>query len=312
MDNNFIEIQELLRNKAELNARLNLIPYDGTVEIKEIKDKKYLYIRKRIANKVNSTYIGVYSEELHDTLLRQIKDVREIKKNIRIIEKKLAELGYNNKELDPKVIINLDFARANVKSIIYDQAVLEGISTTFPDTELIIDNGKVNNVSAEDVLKIINLKHAWEFILDKDVILSNTSYYVCQYIAKLINEGIYYAGGKIRQVPVKIGGTSYIPPIPIEDIVKDEISNIVNSTKDDVDIAIELALYVMKTQVFLDGNKRTGIILANHYLISKGKGLLVVPYNLVSDFKKLLVSYYEGIDLKSIKDFLREKCLRQF
>ena len=312
MDNKFIEIQDLVRSKAELNARLNLIPYDGTIEIKEINNKKYLYMRKRIANKVSSSYIGLYSEELHTTLLRQIKDVREIKKEIRKIEKKLAQLGYNNEELEPGVIINLDFARANVKSIIYDQAVLEGISTTFPDTELIIENGKVNNVSAEDVLKIINLKHAWEFILDKDVIQSTTSYYVCQFIAKFINEGIYYNGGKIRQVPVKIGGTSYIPPIPIENMVKDDIYKIVNSGKDEVDIAIDLALYVMKTQVFLDGNKRTAIILANHYLISKGKGLLVVPFDLVCDFKKLLVEFYEGTSIESIKEFMRTKCWRKF
>ena len=29
------EIQELLRKRADLNARLNLMPYDGTPEIKE-------------------------------------------------------------------------------------------------------------------------------------------------------------------------------------------------------------------------------------------------------------------------------------
>ncbi|MBQ9124796.1 MAG: hypothetical protein IJY14_03800 [Acholeplasmatales bacterium] len=39
MDNNFNEMQYLLRNKAELQARLNLIPYEGTVEIKSIADK---------------------------------------------------------------------------------------------------------------------------------------------------------------------------------------------------------------------------------------------------------------------------------
>ena len=166
MENNFNEIQFLLRSKAELQARLNLIPYEGTVEIKSIDDKKYLYIRKRIANKVKSIYVGVYSEELYTVLLRQVKDAKDIKKKIRKIEKELAKLNYNQKELSNEVILNLDFARANMKSLIYDQAILEGISTTFPDTEAIIDNGKVNNMSTEDVMKIINLKHAWEFILD--------------------------------------------------------------------------------------------------------------------------------------------------
>lgn len=196
MQNTFETIQNLLRTKAEYQARLNLIPYEGSIDIKENSGKKYLYIRKREAGRIQSTYVGLYSEELHQTLLRGVKEARELKKQIRAIEKELAALGYSHEELAPDVILNMDFVRANMKSIIYDQAVLEGVSTTFPDTELIIENGKVNNVSAEDVQKILNLKHAWEFVLDKDVIQSPTSYYVCQYIARLVNEGFYYEGGK--------------------------------------------------------------------------------------------------------------------
>lgn len=312
MENNFEMIQELLRTKAEYQARLNLIPYDGVVEIKEVSDKKYLYIRKREAGRKTSTYVGPYSEELHQVLLKSIKDAREIKKAIRDIGKQLASYGYSHDELSANVVLNIDFARANMKSIIYDQAVLEGVATTFPDTELIIDNGKVNNVSAEDVQKILNLKHAWEFVLDKDVILSETNYYVCQYIARLVNEGFYQQGGRIRAVPVTIGGTSYIPPIPIEHQVKEDIDNIIKSGDDVVQVAIELALYVMKTQIFNDGNKRTAIIFANHYLISHAGGLMVVPQNLVPEYKKMLVKYYEGTDEETIKSFMREKCLKTF
>ena len=312
MENNFEMNQELLRTKAEYQARLNLIPYDGVVEIKEVSDKKYLYIRKREAGRKTSTYVGPYSEELHQVLLKSIKDAREIKKAIRDIEKQLASYGYSHDELSANVVLNIDFARANMKSIIYDQAVLEGVATTFPDTELIIDNGKVNNVSAEDVQKILNLKHAWEFVLDKDVILSETNYYVCQYIARLVNEGFYQQGGRIRAVPVTIGGTSYIPPIPIEHQVKEDIDNIIKSGADVVQVAIELALYVMKTQIFNDGNKRTAIIFANHYLISHAGGLMVVPQNLVPEYKKLLIKYYEGTDEETIKSFMREKCLKTF
>ena len=42
----YSEIQELLRSRADLHARLNLMPYDGTPEIKERGDKKYLYVKK--------------------------------------------------------------------------------------------------------------------------------------------------------------------------------------------------------------------------------------------------------------------------
>ena len=312
MENIFEKTQNLLRRKAEYQARLNLIPYEGSIDIKENSGKKYLYIRKRNAGKIKSTYVGLYSEELHQTLLRGVKEARELKKQIRSVEKELAALGYSHEELAPDVILNMDFVRANMKSIIYDQAVLEGVSTTFPDTELIIDNGKVNNVSAENVQKILNLKHAWEFVLDKDVVQSPTSYYVCQYIARLVNEGFYHEGGRIRGVPVKIGGSSYVPPIPIEYEVREQIEKIVTSDASALDIAIELALYVMKTQIFNDGNKRAAIIFANHYLVAHGAGLIVVPESTALEFKQLLVRYYEDIDVRSIKDFLKNQCYRSF
>ena len=300
MENNFEKIQNLLRTKAELQARLSLIPYDGSVEIKEVTGKKYLYIRKREMGRKTSTYVGPYSDELYQVLLKGVKDAKTIKKNIRIVEKELASYGYDQEELPSRIVLNMDFVRANMKSIIYDQAVLEGVGTTFPDTELIIENGKVNNVSAEDVQKILNLKHAWEFVLDKDVIQFPTNYYVCQYIARLINEGFYQEGGRIRGVPVTIGGSSYIPPLPIEYVVKDDIDHITSNSEDPVAVAIDLALYVMKTQIFNDGNKRTAIIFANHYLIAHGGGLMVVPEGLVPEFKKMLVKYYENIDLNSV------------
>ena len=45
MNNNYPQIQELLHQKADLQARLKLLPYDGNPEIKERDGKKYLYIR---------------------------------------------------------------------------------------------------------------------------------------------------------------------------------------------------------------------------------------------------------------------------
>ena len=312
MENLVAKIQELLNRRAELQARLNLLPYDGTPEIKTISNKRYLYIRKRELDKVKSTYVGEYSEELYNTLLRNNVEAKAIKKEIRQIEKELALLGYVEEELSDRVVLNLDFARSNMKKIIYDQTVLEGVGTTFPDTEAIIDNGIAKNVKVEDVQKIINLKHAWQFILDKDVIQAPSDYYLASYIARLVNEGLLAVpdGGRIRGVPVTIGGSSYIPPIPFEDKVKQDIRDLLECKLDDIDKAIELCLYVMKTQIYNDGNKRTAVIYANHYLISKGQGLLVIDYSKVDDFKKNLVNYYEDKDLVSIKLFLRNCWMR--
>ena len=314
------DVQELLRKKADLNARLSLLAYDGTPEIKNRGDGKYLYTRKRVSGKLMSTYVGVYSDDLYNLLLRNASEARQLRKELRAVVRQLANAGYSNSELSADLVNNIAFARANLKSNIYDQAVLEGVATTFPQTEEIVDNGKVFGVSASDVQKILNLKHAWEFILDEDVVLSRSDYYMLSHIAKLVNEGFFLDGGRIRGVPVAIGGSTYIPPIPNEIDVKEKIRNIVEGKKvnenvegkvgrkEPIDIAIELCVYCMKSQIFLDGNKRASVIFANHYLISHGNGLLVIPENKVPEFKKLLVGYYEGEDLQVIASFMREYC----
>lgn len=309
---NIEEMQRLLNEKAELQAQINVSVFDGSVEIKTVNNQKYIYVRKREAGKYKSIYIDKYSEELYAMAINQSQQIRVVKKQLRKVEKELAKLGYEESELSPRVRLNIDFARANVKSLIYDQAVLEGVSTTFPQTESILENGEIYGVKTSDVQKILNLKHAWEFIVDPDVVASPCNYYLLSHIAKLVNEGLYENGGSVRGLPVTIGGSSYVPPIPDEIDVKSRIEDIINSDREFIDIAIELALYCMKTQVFIDGNKRASIIFTNHYMISHGIGLLVVPESIVSEFKELLVAYYEGRQEDGIKAFLKEKCWRQF
>ena len=302
------EIQELLRSRADLNARLNLMPYDGTPEIKERGNEKYLYVRKRVAGKQTSTYVGAYTEELYNLLLRNAREAREIRKELRSIDKQLANAGYSEDELSSDVINNIAFARANMKMNVYDQAVLEGVATSFPQTEEIIDNGKISGVTATDVQKILNLKHAWEFILDRDVIASRSDYYMLSHIARVVNEGFFAEGGRIRGVPVTIGGSSYVPPLPNELDVKEKIREIIEESDEVINTAIKLCLYCMKTQIFLDGNKRASVIFANHYLISHGGGFLVIPEKEVPEFKRLLVKYYEGEDITVIADFMKKYC----
>ena len=311
MSAQFNKIEELLRRKADYNARLKLMSYDGTPEIKQSGDNKYLYVRKRIAGKLTSTYVGTYTDELYNLLLNNAKEAREIRKELHNIEKVLLALGYSEEELSPNVLNNILFARANIKVNIYNQAVLEGVSTSFFQTEKIIENGLVTGVTASDVQKILNLKHAWEFILDKDVISSKTDYYILSHIAKIVNEGFFRDGGRIRGVPVTIGGSSYVPPLPNEPYVKETIDKIVNEKMEPIDIAIKLCLFCMKAQIFLDGNKRAAIIFANHYLIAHGGGLLVIPEKEVPEFKKMLVKYYEGEDISIIASFMKKKCSKR-
>ena len=222
--------------------------------------------------------------------------------------KKLKQYNYVEEKLSLDVEKNIDFAKRHLVDSIYKQAILEGVATTYADTESILEGGKVNNMTSDDIMKIVNLKHAWEFILNKNVILSPTDFVLLCEINKLIEEGFYYSAGSLRSVPVTIGGTKWQPPLPIESIIKEDLKNIFDQEMNDVDRATELLLYVMKKQIFIDGNKRTSVLFSNHYLISKGGGIIVIPADLTEEFKSLLISYYEGKDEMKIKNFIKEKC----
>ena len=302
-----IEIMNLLQSKQVLEHELQSLTY-GSVEIRENESNKYIYVHYREDGVALTKYVGEYSDELYNLVLNNSIKAKQLKKQIREITKKLKQLNYTEEELSEKVEQNIDFAKRHLVDTIYKQAILEGVAITFADTESIIEGGKVNNMTSEDIIKIVNLKHAWEFILNKNVILSDTNFALLCEINKMVEEGFYYTAGKVRNTPVTIGGTTWKPDLPIESIIKEELEKIFSKELDDIDRAIELLLYTMKKQIFIDGNKRTAVIYSNHYLISKGKGIIAIPAELTEEFKDLLIPYYEGKDEKQIKKFIKGKC----
>lgn len=301
MVNNF-----LVKEKQKLEQALEVLNY-GSVEIREQNQKQYVYLHKRIEGRVRSVFAGEYTKKLIEEIEKNNEMAKNIKMQLKNINKQLKGVVASG-ELSEDVMLNIDFARSQMVNTIYKQAQLEGIATTYAETETIIEGGKVKDVAVNDVIKVLNLKHAWEFILSPNVILSPTNFALLCEINKLVEETFYYNAGKVRSTPVSIGGTKWKPEIPIESEIKQEILDIVNKKKSVLDRAVELLLYVMKKQIFLDGNKRTAVIFANHLLIANAKGLIAVPDDKVEKYKKLLINYYEGKDKKSIVDFLKKEC----
>ncbi len=299
-------VAELLHEQEILKSRINKMVY-GSIEIRERNEKKYIYVHFRDEGKSTSKYAGEYSIELSNLILENNKIIKEYKKRLKEIKKELGLLQYKSLELTDRVKINIDLARRNLVDSIYKQAMLEGVATTYSDTETIVNGGKVKDMTASDISKVVNLKHAWEFILSEGVITYPTNYAILCQINEIVEEGFSYTAGRIRSVPVTIGGSTYIPPLPYEGQIKEDLSLIL-SKDPSYDVSIELLLYVMKKLLFLDGNKRTAVIFANHYLVSRGIGLIVIPAELVSEFKEHLINYYEDNN-QAIKKFLYDKCL---
>lgn len=304
---NRLDILNLINEKNIVEKQLASLVF-GALELRELNSKRYIYVHTRLNGISRTNYVGEYDQAVYDKIVENNLFAKQLKRQLRAINKKLVSLGYVEKDVDVKVALNIDFAKRNLVDTIYKQAVLEGVAVTFLDTETIIEGGKIRNVSADDVQKINNLKHAWQFVLDKDVITSPSDYYLLRTINQLVEEGFYYNAGQMRSVPVSIGGTKWKPQLPIESIVKEELTQIL-AIDDIFQKAIEALLFVMKKQLFIDGNKRTAVIFANHILISNGAGLVVIPDEQVSKYKQLLIDYYETDNSSKIKSFIESACL---
>lgn len=151
---------------------------------------------------------------------------------------------------------NIALARRNVIESIYRSAKLEGIAVTFPQTEAIYNGVNVGTLKVDDVLIINNLKYAWQFLFESMEYPKVDYAYICEINRIIGANNLFLNSGFLRKENVNIGGTAWQPDIPQRyDVVDalDAIGNIENATER----AIELMLYIMRTQVFLDGNKRS-------------------------------------------------------
>ncbi len=206
---------------------------------------------------------------------------------------------------------NIFLAKRLIVDSIWKEANLEGISVTFPETQCIFDNHVGSDkLSVDEIVAINNLKHAWQFIIDTIDEKINFNY-ICE-IHKKIIEGLIYDSqlvGNIRNTAVHIGGTDWIPPIPIKSVIEDELDTI-QKMPDYVDKGINYLLYIMRRQMFLDGNKRVAQILANKYLISNGFGIFSIDVNKKVEFLKLLVNFYETNEPNIITNYVKNNCIK--
>lgn len=202
---------------------------------------------------------------------------------------------------------NIFVAKRNIIDYIWKSARLEGIGVTFPDTEAIYNGITVPNMKVDDIIAINNLKHAWQFVL-QNIDYSIDYPYICKINQLIGGNNLIYGAGFIRNVPVSIGGTKWKPDMPIEAQIKEDITDIKN-IKNPTERAISLMLYLMRKQIFIDGNKRTSMLAANQVMINSGVGIISVPIEYQRDFTKLLINYYESNKADEIKLFIYDKCI---
>ncbi len=201
---------------------------------------------------------------------------------------------------------NIFLAKKVLVSNIYNSARLEGINTTYPDTKTILEGVNVPSLRLDEINCILNLRDAWNFTLsniDTDITLD----FICK-VNSFVSRNESLEWGVLRTGKVGINGVDYIPDIPNRE---DVITNINEILKEEniTSRSLNLMLYLMRSQIFWDGNKRTAMIVANKLLISNGCGIISVKEDDINEFNKLLTEYYNTGNKDKIIPFLYDKCI---
>ena len=201
----------------------------------------------------------------------------------------------------------IEMAKRMLVDSIWKSANLEGLGTTFPKTEAILANAPTTT-KTEEVLFVINMKRAWQFLLD------NLEYSNCIMLLrefdKIVGELLFNYAGEIRTIPVQIGGTSWEPEMPHTEIIMESINEI-EQIEDTELRALKYFCYIARTQMFIDGNKRVAQLMANKVLIENNIGIFQIPIEKLEEFKRILIDFYETGDDVIIIAFMKEYCIKR-
>ena len=202
---------------------------------------------------------------------------------------------------------NMFVAKINIVDYIWKSANLEGIRVTYPEIQAIYDGGIVNGLTVDNIIAINNLKYAWQFILENEEI--DYDFKALSHLHKLTCDKLVLDQdlGRLRTTPVNIGGTNWKPQFPIGSQIEEELERLLNQQdKTKTEIAIEIMLWVMRRQMFIDGNKRVVMLFANKIMIDNGCGIITISQENQPTFFEKLIKFYESGDNTDLKQWIYE------
>lgn len=204
-----------------------------------------------------------------------------------------------------KVQLAITYAKRMLVDSIWKSAGIEGLHVTFPETFDILNNIPVN-MKPNDVMFILNMRDAWEFVIDTIGCDVDVAY--IRQLNKICGEKLIYDSGVLRTSHVGITGSWYKPAIPQLPDVEESLAKI-NTIQDQEIRATSLFLYLARSQLFIDGNKRVAQLVMNKVLIEAGIGILNITEDMLNEFFELLIEYYETNEPLRVMNFMLSKCI---
>lgn len=185
---------------------------------------------------------------------------------------------------------------------------IEGIKCTLYDINMFM-NGMINeSFSGEAKHFICSLNDTWKFLMDN--LDADNNLMIIRELNKRVISNSVYGSGELRTIDVSIGGTTWKPRIPITGIVIDDLEKL-DACKDLECRAVSFFCYLIRSQLFIDGNKRVAQLMCNKILIENGIGMLNIKEESLEEFKTLLMQWYESGSPANLFEFIRSRCIKR-
>ncbi|MCI5942701.1 MAG: Fic family protein [Ligilactobacillus animalis] len=165
----------------------------------------------------------------------------------------------------------------NFTQLVHITSRFEGVTTTLPETQTIIDGLGVSGVPVDDINTIVQLKRAWQYIITEESPLTLA------------------VEQKINQITAR---GDFVPPEVDFSKEKKYFTMLMEQPKMSMtEKALRLMYHNMRQQIFWDGNKRTAFLVANKLLIDHGIGILSISLDLWPKWNELISDYYFSREL---------------
>lgn len=153
----------------------------------------------------------------------------------------------------------------------WKSSALEGNTYTLLDTQLLLLEGiKAKNRTEFETQMVLNHKNAISFIIEnEDLFKAKIKFNTVEELHRIISNNLGIESG-VRKRIVRISASNYMPitnPHQLRESAE-EILTVISSIKNPALKALLALAFIPYLQIFEDGNKRTGRMLANAILIA--------------------------------------------
>ncbi len=182
----------------------------------------------------------------------------------------------------------------------WKSSALEGNTYTLLDTQLLLIEGiKAKNRTEFETQMILNHKDTIGFIVENSELFhKDIKFSTVEELHRIIGKNLGIANG-VRKKPVKISASNYTPlanPHQLREFADSTLEIINQATNPTLKSLLALSL-IPYLQLFEDGNKRTGRMLANAILISTvGLGFSLRKVSA----RKLALAYLDFYEFNSL------------